>query len=156
MIYRLFTGVVLNAPDAILICLNALICSSMLLGMWAIKRSCAQSSACEHLLCTIKTVLTKYYWSAVIGKTQSAFSTVLFTGIIGRIVVKSEFKLKFRHTNTQDTRCHSNRASALCRLKKYSRTNYKKLTFVQIFLWFNFTNEFYIVYEYGFAWNMWS
>ena len=57
-------------------------------------------SACEHLLCIIRTILIRYYWSDVFGKTRATFCTTfcilyIFTLIIYRIIVKSEFKMNF-------------------------------------------------------------
>ena len=52
--YRLFQG----QPS---VCLNALICSSTFLVWERLTELCA-ISACEHLLCIIKIILTKYDW----------------------------------------------------------------------------------------------
>ena len=75
------------------VCLNALICSSTLLSMdtWERLTELCAIPACEHLLCIIKTMLTKCYWSSIFSKNQSTFSTVFLTCIIGTIIVKYEF-----------------------------------------------------------------
>ena len=75
------------------VCLNALICSSTLLSMdaWERLTELCAIPACEHLLCIIKTMLTKCYWSSIFSKSQSTFSTVFLTCIIGTIIVKYEF-----------------------------------------------------------------
>ena len=52
-------------------------------------------SACEHLVCIIKTSLTKYNWSGIFRKNQSICFTVFLTHIIGRMIVQSELKMNF-------------------------------------------------------------
>ena len=52
-------------------------------------------SACAHLLCTIKTILTKYDRSAVFRQIHPTLSTVVLTDSICRIIPQSEFKIHF-------------------------------------------------------------
>ena len=75
-------------------CMNALIYSSTLLEWERITELCA-ISACQHLCCVIKTILTKYDTSAIFRKKKFKFSTVFLTRINGRISEKSEFKMNF-------------------------------------------------------------
>ena len=129
------------------VCFNVLICTSMLLAMGAINRVVCNISF-EHLMCIIKTILTKYYWSAIFKKIQSTFYTVFLIRMIGRIVDKSECKMNFSvkmlvttptgHSNsaryyTQDARYYTDRAFEQCRSKYCNKTYYKKLSFEQIF-----------------------
>ena len=51
-------------------------------------------SVCEHFLCTIKTIFTKYDWCRL-QKIHATFSTVFSTNLIGRIIIQSEFKMHF-------------------------------------------------------------
>ena len=59
--------------------------------MGAINRVCA-ISACEDLLCIIKTIMTKYEWSAFMRKIESIFSQIFLTHAIGRLIIQSKLR----------------------------------------------------------------
>ena len=62
--------------------------------LWKISRVVCNISLWTFMS-IFKTILTKYYWSAIFRKFQSTFSTVFLTRIIGWIIVKSEFRMNF-------------------------------------------------------------
>ena len=99
--YRLLAG----QPS---VCLNSLICSSIRFSAWERLVELCAISACEYLSCQIKTIFTKYEWSAVFRKIQSKFYTVFLTYTIGRIIIQSEFRYIFRLSNYS---CHGNTAA---------------------------------------------
>ena len=74
---------------------------------------CAMS-ACEYLWCIIKTIVTEYDLSTIFKNFLSTLSTVFLSRIIGRIIMKSIFKINFSVKMSFFFICHSNRASALC------------------------------------------